>query len=40
MLGGFSRSISYQVYLRRRLEVYNGEHGVVIQLLGEGQPIE
>ncbi|KAK8099528.1 uncharacterized protein PG998_012769 [Apiospora kogelbergensis] len=40
MLGGFSRSISYQVYLRRRLEVYNGEHGVVIQLLGEGQPID
>ncbi|KAK8073493.1 hypothetical protein PG994_004392 [Apiospora phragmitis] len=40
ILGGFSRSVSYQVYLKRCLATYNTLHKTEIKLLGEGLPID
>ncbi|KAK8102514.1 hypothetical protein PG984_015660 [Apiospora sp. TS-2023a] len=40
MLGGFSRSVSYQSFLQQRLKDYNEEHGAKIEILGIGKPID
>ncbi|KAK7947039.1 uncharacterized protein PG986_011360 [Apiospora aurea] len=40
MLGGFSRSESYQIRLKKGVADYNAQYKPQIELLGQGQPIE